>query len=112
METWNAVFVTIIMLVTALFGAPVTQLIKNLLTLIFKKTVEDRWALLITALVAGAFAIGEQALAGVLDFTLIDPKSFPSYFASAFTLATMYYSAMKNSTGVMGKGFLLKKLQM
>jgi hypothetical protein len=110
METWNDVFTTVILLIIALFGAPITQIFKNLLTMIFKKTIEDRWALLLTAVVAAGLAIAEQILAGVLNFKLIDPKSFPSFFGAVFTLATMYYSAMKNSTGVLGKGLLLKKL--
>ena len=109
MENWNDVFNTVIMLVVALAGAPVTQLFKNVLTLAFKKPVEDRWALLLTGVVAAGFAVLEQSLAGVLDFKALTPQNFPAYFAGVFTLATVYFSWMKNSPSKLGAGFLLKK---
>jgi len=109
METWNDVFKAVIMLVIALAGAPVTQLFKNTLSLIFKKPVEDRWALLLTGAVAALFALAEQSLAGVLDFKAITTQNFPTYFAGVFTLASVYYGWMKNSESKLGAGFLLKK---
>jgi len=63
-STWRDVFVLVIMLLVALFGAPITQLFKNLLSLFFKKVVENKWAVLLSAVVAVLLALLELWLNG------------------------------------------------
>ena len=101
--SWQDVFKTLILLVVAALGAPVTQLLKNL----FK--VEDRIALLITGVVAAVFAVLEMFLAGVLDFDALTLQNFPNAFFAVFSVATIYYALLKNSENFFGQGFLLKK---
>jgi hypothetical protein len=109
METWQDVFKVVIMLVVGFAGAPVTQLFKNLLSTLLKKAVEDRWALLLTGLVAGGFALLEMWLSGALVWSDIGVSNFPQAFFGTFTLATLYYGWLKNSESLLGSGGLLKR---
>lgn len=99
---WQDVFKMLILLIVAAFGAPITQLIKNLLK------VEDRWALIITGVVAAILAVLQMWLAGILDFSTVTTENFPAMFFAVFSVATIYYAWLKNSPSVFGKGFLLK----
>lgn len=101
--TWQDVFKTIIFLVIAAAGAPVTQVFKNMFKL------EDRWALLLTGGVAAVIAVLEMWLAGVLDFTAITLQNFPTAFFAVFSVATIYYQLLKGADNFFGKGVLLKR---
>lgn len=100
--TWHDVFSTLILGVVALVGSPITQLIKNVLK------IEDGWALLLTGVIAGGFAVLEMFLAGQLSFDKYDLQNLPNAFFAVFTLGSIYFAMFKNSKSVLGQGFLLK----
>lgn len=102
--TWQSVFQTIIFLIIGLAGAPITQVFKNLLK------IEDRWALVLTGIVAAILAVAEMFLSGALKWAEISPEMFPIYFAQVMALASIYYGWMKNSGSRLGAGGLLKPL--
>jgi len=105
---WRNVFEVIIILVVAAAGAPFTQMVKLLLTKLFHKVIEDRWALVVTGIVAAIFAILETWLAGLLNFSLITRDNFPATFFMVFSVATVYFAWLKNSDSIFGKKLLLK----
>ena len=107
--TWQNVLKAVIMLVIAIGGAPVTQLIKVGLTKLFKQVIEDRFALILTGVVAAGFAVLEMWLSGILKFGDITLNSFPATFFAVFTVATVYFAWLKNSPTFFGEGGLLKK---
>lgn len=107
--TWQNVFKVLIMLVVAAAGAPFTQLIKLALTKIFKQVIEDRYALIVTGVVAAGFAVLEMWLSGVLKFGTITLENFPATFFAVFSVATIYFAWLKNSPSFFGEGGLLKK---
>jgi len=103
--SWNDILRYVIMGIIALLGSPVTQWLKN------KLKWEDRYALALTAVIAGIFALGEMLLSQVIgwkDFTL---ANFPVIFGAVFTLGTLYYQWLKDSPSKFGAGGLLKKLE-
>ncbi len=106
---WQEIFKLVIIAITALIGAPITQFLKNLLSKILGKPFEDRAALVLSGLVAGLFALAEMYLAGVLDVSSFYLENFPATFFAVFTVATVYYAWMKESPGFFGRRFLLKK---
>jgi len=108
METWQDVFKLIILLIIAAAGAPVTQLIKNGLSALFKKPVEDRPAIVLTVIVAAGIAVLEMWLSGVLDFSTITLQTFPTTFFAVFSVASLYYGWLKGSETLFGRKLLLK----
>jgi len=108
-SSWQDLFKLLIMLVVAAAGAPVTQLIKNFFKTVLNKEIQDRLALVLTALVAGVFAVLEMWLSGVLVFSSITLDSFPSVFSGVFAVATLYYGWLKGSEGFFGRKVLLKR---
>ena len=106
--TWNGVFFLVIALVTGFIGSPVIQGIKNGLSSVTGKPIEDRWAMLIAGVVAAGLAVLEMWLAGTLDFAQITPDSFPVTFLAVYGASNIYYGWFKNSTGKLGQGLLLK----
>jgi len=107
--TWQNVFKVIIILFVAAVGAPFTQWVKILLTKLFKKVIEDRWAIVITGVVAAIFAVLEMWLSGIINFGTITLDNFPAAFFGVFTVATVYFAWLKNSPSFFGQGGLLKK---
>jgi hypothetical protein len=108
METWREVFGYVILFVIALFGAPITQLFKNLLSIIFKKVVEAKWALLLSLVVACGVAVLEMWLTGQLTDFVITPQTFPVFASAVFSVAQIYYNLFKQSPTVLGTKSLLK----
>lgn len=105
--TWHNLFQLLITLLVGFAGAPVTQLFKAALNSVFKTTVEDRWALLLTAVVGFGMALLEMALTGVLGEGGITLQNFPQHFFTVFSLATVYYQWFKGSETPLGvKGLL------
>jgi len=102
---WNDIGRYLVMGLIALLGSPVTQWLKNQFKL------EDRWALLLTGVVATVFALGEMTLAQAIDWKAFNLANFPAIFAGVFTLASVYYAWLKNSPSKLGAGGLLKKRQ-
>ena len=107
--TWQNVFKGVIILVVALGGAPVVQLIKIGLTKLFKQVIEDRFALIITGVVAAGFAVLEMWISGILKFGTITLENFSATFFAVFSVATIYFAWLKNSPSFFGEGGLLKK---
>jgi len=103
--SWNDVFKYVIMGIIALLGSPLTQWLKNQFKL------EDRWALLLTGVVAAAFALGEMTLAQAINWKEFNLENFPAIFAGVFSLATVYYAWLKNSPSFFGQGGLLKRIK-
>jgi len=108
METYQDMFYVLIMLVVAAAGSPISQLIKRGLSALLGKQVEDRWAIVVTGIVAGLVAILEMWLAGSLDFADITRENFPVMFFAVYGVASLYYSWFKGSDGKLGRGGLLK----
>jgi len=106
--TWNGVFFLIIALITGLVGSPIIQGIKNGLSAVIGKPVEDRWAMLIAGAVSAGLAVLEMWLAGQLNFAEINPDNFPTTFLAVYGAANIYYGWFKNSTSKLGQGLLLK----
>ena len=107
--TWQNIFKGLIILIVAIGGAPVTQLIKIGLTKLFKQVIEDRFALIVTGVVAAGFAVLEMWISGILNFGTITLENFPATFFAVFSVATIYYAWLKNSPSFFGEGKLLKK---
>ncbi len=103
--TWQDVFKAVIMIVVALAGSPITQLLKNALK------IEDRLALLLTGAVSAGIAVLELWLSHTLVFSAITVDNFPNTFFLVFSVATVYYGLLKGSEGILGKGFLLRQLK-
>ncbi len=100
--SWQDVFKAVIMIVIALAGSPVTQLLKNLLK------IQDQAALLLTGVVSAGIAVLELWLSHVLVFDLITVDNFPNAFFMVFSLASIYFGLLKGTEGVFGKKLLLK----
>ncbi len=102
---WQDVFKAAIMVIVALAGSPITQLLKNALK------IEARMALLLTGVVSAGIAVLELWLSHVLVFSTITVDNFPNVFFTVFSVATIYYGLLKGSESVFGKKLLLKPLQ-
>ena len=107
--TWNGVFFLVIMLVTGLIGSPVIQGIKNGLSAVAGKPVEDRWALLIAGAVSAGLAVLAMWLTGQINFAEITPESFPATFFAVYGASNLYYGYFKKSQSKLGQGLLLKQ---
>ena len=107
-STWRDVFVLVIMLLVALFGAPITQLFKNLLSLLFKKVVENKWAVLLSAVVAVLLALLELWLNGQIHLFALTPTTFPAFIAAVFAVAQVYYQLFNEDATALGTAGLLK----
>lgn len=108
-DQWREIFKIVIIAIVALIGSPITQFLKTLFSKILGKPFEDRAALVLSGLVAGLFALGEMYLAGLLDMSSFYLENFPATFFAVFTVATVYYTWMKESPSFFGRRFLLKK---
>lgn len=106
---WRNIILLVIAGLVALFGAPIIQLIKNALSAVLKKPVEDRWAVALAMVVAGALALLEMWLTGQLDGVVITRDNFPTFFAGVYAVAQIYYGLFKNSNNILGKTALLTK---
>lgn len=106
-ETWQDVLVGLIALAVFIFGAPIIQLFKNLLSRVFKKTVEEKWALLLALGVAGGLGLLEMWLTGQLITYEITPATLPAFISAVFSVAQVYYNLFKNSATALGTKSLL-----
>jgi hypothetical protein len=106
-ETWQDVFIGLIALVVFIFGAPIIQLFKNLLSRVFKKTVEEKWALLLALVVAGGLGLLEMWLTGMLVDLVITPATLPTFISFVWGFAQVYYNLFKNSATTLGTKSLL-----
>jgi hypothetical protein len=106
-ETWQDVIVGLVVLVTFIFGAPIIQLFKNLLSKIFKKTVEEKWALLLALVVSGGLGLLEMWLTGQLVDLVITPATLPAFISFVWGFAQVYYNLFKKSASVLGTKTLL-----
>jgi len=96
----------IIYLIVGFAGAPISQLFKSLLTFIFKKPVEDKWAVLATGAISLLIALGEMWYTGQLA-----NLTFETLLSNAlviYGLASLYFGLLKNNEGFFGTKFLLK----
>lgn len=107
-KTWQEVFIFVIMLIALFFGAPIIQLFKNLLTLIFKKKVEYKWAVLLAVIVSVGLALLEMWLNGQLKLLTVTPQTLPMIIGTVFGVAQIYYNLFKKDAGTLGQGALLK----
>lgn len=108
MQNYREIITWVIMVLVAFLGAPITQIFKNLLSAIFKKIVEEKWALLLSAFVACGVALLEMWLSGQLAGWTLTPENFPSYFTAVFTVSQIYYNLFKSSSNILGTKALLK----
>lgn len=108
---YEEVFTTLITLVVGLAGAPIIQLIRNGLAYLFKKPVDDRWALLIAGIGSGLLAALQMFLVGELTAEAFTVESFPTTFFAVFGIATIYYQLFKKSPTFLGQGLLLKRAE-
>ena len=108
---WYDVFVLGIMGLVLLFGSPITQLIKNLLSKIFKRQVEERWALALSAVIACGLGLLEMFLNGQLTGLVLTPASFPAFAGTVFSVAQIYYGLFKKSANALGTKGLLKETE-
>lgn len=96
----------IVFLIVGFFGAPISQLIKSLINSLSGKQVEDRWAVAVTALVAGALAVVQLYLAGALgDITL---NNFATIAFAVYGVASIYFAMFKKSEGFLGQKGVLR----
>lgn len=108
-QSWQDVMKVGLMLIVLGAGAPFTQLAKNSLEVIFKRPIEDRPALAVTAVVAAIVAVAELLLSGTVKIEKINSQTFPAYFFMAYATSSFYYSFLKNSDSFLGRGALLKQ---
>jgi hypothetical protein len=108
---WRELFVMLIMLLAGFLGSPIIQAVKNFFSWAFKKPVEERWALLVAAIVSFLIALLEVWLAGLVDFQALDLQSIPTAFGIVFSIATIYYQLFKGSPSALGEGGLLKRYE-
>ena len=101
--TWRDVLQFGVTVVAGLIGVPITQAIKNWFKL------EDKGAIVITAVIAGLLAVLEIWLSGQIDFNYINMKNFPEVFGLVFAVGTIYYHLMKDNRGVFGQKFMIKR---
>ena len=101
--TWHDLLSLIIVLIVAAIGSPITQFFKNALK------IEDKLAVVLTAVVAFVFALLEVWLGKLLDFQSITIDNIPNAFFMVYTIASIYYGLLKNSDGILGKKFLLRQ---
>jgi len=90
-KNWQDVILLVIMLVVLFLGAPVVQLIKNALSAAVGKPVKDKWALLVTVVVAAGLALVEMWLSGMLKEVHLTVDNFPEFLTAVFSVATVYY---------------------
>lgn len=102
-ETYRGLFTLIITLVTGLIGVPIIQWIKNSLGW------EDKKALVLAAAVSVVLAFAELLLTNQIDLTELTIENLPKLFASIFTVATIYYGLFKGTSGLLGKGFMIRE---
>jgi hypothetical protein len=107
--TYQAVFNTIIVLLTGLLGSPITQAVRLGLNKLFKTVIDGRWALVLTGIMAAVLAVADMLLSSALNLSQINQQNFPTVFFAVFSLATFYFGLFKGSEGFLGRGFLLKK---
>lgn len=107
-NSWQDIFVLVIMGLVFLFGAPITQLFKNLLSKLFKTTVEEKWALLLSGVVAVGIALLEMWLNGLLDHLVITRASLPDFIAYVWGFAQVYYNLFSKASNALGTKALLK----
>ena len=108
--SWQDVFKIAIMLSIAALGSPVTQWVKNGLSALLKKPIEDRLALVLTGAIACGVATLELWLSHALDFSTITVDTFPQAFFMVMTASTVYYGWLKGSESFFGRKALLKEL--
>lgn len=108
METWRDVFVLVIMAAVAFFGSPITQVFKNLLSKIFKKVIEDKWALLLSVVISCGLAVLEMYLNGQLVDFKLTPDNFLLVVGPVFAISQIYYRLLSQSNTTLGAKTLLK----
>lgn len=86
--TWQDLLVFLVTLLVGLLGSGATQFLKE------KYNLESRAAVLLTAGVAGVFAVLQMVLMNQLDWTQLTVQNFPVVFASVFSVATLYYKLL------------------
>jgi hypothetical protein len=108
---WRDIIFLVLAGLVAFFGAPIIQLIKNFLSLIFRKPVDGRWAVLLSVILAAGLAFLEMFLTGQLQTYVITLKTFPEFFIVIWGVAQGYFAWFKNSDSGFGRSGLLKKLK-
>lgn len=108
-STWRGVFTIVLLAVIGTIGSSVTQVLKNALSKVLDTDIAGRVALLLSMLVAGAFAVLELWLDGVIDFSEITTATFPNVFFAVYTVMNVYYGLFKESSSFFGEGLLLRK---
>lgn len=98
---WPEIFEWVIGIALLLMGAPLTQFLKNLLS------VKDKVAFLLTGLVATVIAILQLFLTDVLSWESFTLVNFPIAFSAVLSVATIYYNLLKGTDSVLGARGLL-----
>jgi hypothetical protein len=101
--TWRDVLQFLVVVVIGILGVPITQAFKNYFHL------EDKGAVILTAIVSGVLALLELWLSGQVDFADVTLRNFPELFGLIFAVGTIYYHIMKDNKGVLGQRFMIKQ---
>jgi DMSO reductase anchor subunit len=107
--SWQDVFTTIILLiVAALGGAPLIQVLKNILV---KKygPIGERAAVILAAIVSFMLAFVELLLEGLLTAASFTVDALPGTFFVIFGVATIYYTMFKGADSILGRKLMLPK---
>lgn len=108
LNTWQEILFLILAVIVLLGGAPIIQLIKNLLSAIFKTQVKDKWAVFVAVVCSIGLAIIEMWLTGQFTTWHVTIETFPAYLGSVLGLAQVYFAWFKRDSTFFGASGLLK----
>ena len=107
-SNWRDVLTWVILVVVALMGSPISQLVRQLFLSVFGVNIQDKAAVLLVVIMSAVMAILEMWLSGTL--TGITVASFPTWFGGMTSVALVYWELFNESPGALGQGGLLKPL--
>ena len=106
--TWRDVLTWAILGIVALFGSPISQLVRQLFLAWFKVNIQDKAAVFLVIVMSALMALLEMWLSGTLTGVTI--ASFPAWFGGMVSVALVYWELFNESPGALGQGGLLKPL--
>ena len=106
--TWRDVLTWAILGIVALFGSPISQLVRQLFLAWFKVNIQDKAAVFLVIVMSALMALLEMWLSGTLTGVTI--ASFPAWFGGMVSVALVYWELFNESPTVLGQGGLLKPL--
>ena len=107
-ESWQQVLFLILAVIVLLGGAPLIQLIKNLLSSLFKTQIKDKWAVFLAVVCSIILALIEMWLTGQFTTWNITLQTFPAFLSSVLALAQVYFAWFKRDPTFFGASGLLK----